>query len=160
QVQAAARPLIGSKYEARIISPSWLIDSMGLSPQSGIDSSTLDQVSPLRGLDPARSTQRERVTDKLLSNHGVCMFAPGDSVGNPDIHGLGRWFGDPAIGIYGNTALKRNYPDLANASDQDLSAKRAGLIYDHWVKEAYKGIVLHEIGHALGMLHNFASSYD
>ena len=160
QLQAIAQPLIGSKYEAQLVSPSWLVDSAGLDPASAVTSTTLDQVSPLRAMDPHRSTQRDRVTAKLLSTHGVCAFDSTDSVGNPDIQGVAKWFGDPNIGIYGNSALRAQSPDLAMASDQDLAAKRADLIYNHLIVESYKGIALHEVGHALGMLHNFTSSYD
>ncbi len=160
EVQALAQPLIGSQYEVRLVSPSWLVDSAGMDPAAAIDTATMNQVSPLRAMDPHRSTQRDRVTDKLLSGHGVCAFAGTDSVGNPDIQGVAKWFADASIGIYGNNALRAQYPDLAKASDQALSAKRADLIYNHLIVESYKGIALHEVGHALGMLHNFASSYD
>lgn len=160
QVQGIEQPLIGSQYEAQIVSPSWLVDSAGLAPGSSVDSSILDQVSPLRAMDPHRSTQLDRTTSKVLSSHGVCSFASTDSVGNPDIQGVAKWFGDANIGIYGNNALRAESPDLAKASDQDLATKRADLIYNHLIVEAFKGIALHEVGHALGMLHNFASSYD
>jgi hypothetical protein len=160
ELQALSQPLIGSQYEARMVSPSWLVDSAGLNPSSTLDAATIAQVSPLQAMDPHRSTQRDRVTDKLLSSHGVCSFAGADSVGNPDIQGVAKWFADASIGIYGNNALRAQYPDLAKASDQVLSAKRADLIYNHLIVESYKGIALHEVGHALGMLHNFASSYD
>ena len=160
QLAAVAQPLVGSQYEAELVSPSWLIDSAGMSPSSSVDSATMDQVSPLRGMDAHRSTQRDRVTDKLLSRHGVCSFAAGDGVGNPDIRGVAKWFTDASVGIYGNNALRAQYPDLAKASDQTLAAKRADLVYNHLIAESYKGIALHEVGHALGMLHNFASSYD
>lgn len=160
EVKALAAPLLGSRYEAQLISPSWLVDSAGLSPNATLDDATLEQVSPLRGLDPHRSTQRDRATNKLLASHGVCTFAGGDGVGNPDIRGVAKWFGDANSGIYGNAALRKAYPELAQATDPVLSAKRADLMYEHLVTESYKGIVLHEVGHALGMLHNFASSYD
>jgi hypothetical protein len=158
-LQGIEQPLIGSQYEAQIISPSWLVDSAGLNPGATVNSSILDQVSPLRSMDPHRSTQRDRVTAKTLSTHGVCDFDSSDGVGNPDIQGVAKWFADANIGIYGNNAL-RQQPGNAKASDQDLAAKRADLIYNHLIVESYKGIALHEVGHALGMLHNFASSYD
>jgi hypothetical protein len=154
-----AKPLIGSSYESQLMSPGWLVDSAGMDPSTPLTDATLARVSPLRGADPARLNLMSQLAMQRMNSHGVCVFAAGDGVGNPDVRGVARWFGAPDTGLYGDNALARTYPNLAR-SPQQLADKRAGLIYDHLFKETYKGIALHEVGHAMGMLHNFASSYD
>ena len=49
--------------------------------------------------------------------------------------------------------FKKKYGDL----DPTTRGQR---IYDDLVKETIKGIGIHEIGHSLGLRHNFASSWD
>ena len=52
-------------------------------------------------------------------------------------------------------------PERPSARDTaSIAEKRGDLIYTYLIGDVYKGIALHEVGHALGMLHNFASSYD
>lgn len=160
EVQGLVQPLLGSSFEAQLLSPGWLVDAAGLDPSTPIDTTVLNRVSPLRGFDPARLGQMSRTAMQGMSQHGICTFAAGDGVGNPDIRGVARWYGDPVTGKHGDAALKRDFPKLAKASIGELSAQRASLIYSDLVAETYKGIALHEVGHALGMLHNFASSYD
>ena len=157
---AVAKPLLGSQYEAQLVSPSWLVDSQGLSPSTQVDDSVLGAASPLRALDPVRMKLFAQTAMQRLSSRGVCLFAGGDAVGNPDIRGAARFFGDQSIGIYRDDVIRKTFPELAKADDQTLSQKRAELIYDDLTQETYKGILLHELGHTLGMLHNFASSYD
>jgi hypothetical protein len=159
EIDGLAKPLLGTRYESQLISPSWLVDAAGLSPTTTVDDATLARVSPLRGRDPARMVSILGNTLSGLSSHGVCTFAASDGVGNPDIRGVAKWFSGLNQGIYGDDALKKAYPELGSNLVK-LSDKRAQLIYDHLTKETYKGIALHEVGHALGMFHNFTSSYD
>lgn len=155
------KKVVGSSVETSLLSPGWLIDAAGMNPASPMTDAVLNAVSPLRGRDPARLNFEMTNAMLKLAAKGVCTFAlGGDGVGNPDVRGVARYFGDVATGIYGDDALVANYRELRNATFQELSARRAELIYDHLQKETYKGILLHEIGHGMGMFHNFASSYD
>ena len=156
---AASQPLVGSKYEAQLVDPSWLVDAAGMDPNTTIDSSVMAQVSPLQGRDPVRNNIQNQISLETLGEHGICDFAPTEGVGNPDIRGVAKYFGG-ANGIYSNAAVQKLFPNLAGATNTALSTQRADLIYDHLWKETYKGILLHEVGHGLGMLHNFASSFD
>ncbi|HEX7670996.1 MAG TPA: hypothetical protein VF395_15480, partial [Polyangiaceae bacterium] len=159
EIDGLAKPLLGTQYESQLITSSWLVDAAGLSPTTTVDDATLARVSPLRGRDPARMVGILGNALSALSSHGVCTFAASDGVGNPDIRGVAKWFGGLTQGIYGDEALKKAYPELGSNLVK-LSDKRAELIYDHLAKETYKGIALHEVGHALGMFHNWTSSYD
>jgi len=59
--------------------------------------------------------------------------------GSVDMQGLAGWF-------------KNKYPG-------DPGERGQKIYHDLWV-EAFKGIAIHEMGHSLGMLHQFASSWD
>ena len=160
-LSVAGKSIVGTSLETDLLSPGWMLDAAGLNPAAPMTDAVLNAVSPLRGRDPARLNQAMTSALLKMSARGVCTFAlGGDGVGNPDVRGVARYFGDPVTGIYRDEVLLDDYPELANADQQELSNKRAALIYDHITVETYKGILLHEIGHGMGMFHNFASSYD
>lgn len=138
---ALASTLRGTKYEAELVDAHWLVGALALAPHTNVDDAVLDAVSPLRGLDPGRRRAlRESVTANLHAR-GVCFLddeAPADA--SLYLSSLAGWFG-------------KKYGDL----DREERGRR---IYDDLWKEAVKGIALHEIGHTLGLLHQFASSWD
>lgn len=140
EIQAAARPLLGTDLEAKLIDPSWMIDAVGMSPNTQLTETVLDAVSPLRGQDMGQMAMLERALFAELGRKGVCHLDDLASIGSPDLYGMGHYYA-------------KKYPD---ASTSEL----AELMYDDIWKETYKGIQLHEIGHSLGLLHNFTSSYD
>lgn len=149
--------LRGSVFEAQMVDPSWMVDAVGLSPSTPIDEATLDQASPLRGRDYGKVEIINRMINQRLGERGICHMAGLQGVGNPDIRGLARYFADQ----FSNDEIVRRFDEYTGDSSQaELSKKRADLIYEALIPEIYKGIELHEMGHSLGLLHNFASSYD
>lgn len=143
EFDAVAEPLRGSLYEAHIVDQSWLVGAAALSPESGGSDAVLEMASPLRGLDPGGlRAMRERV-QTALHMKGACFHdleAP--ALGSVDLQGLAEYF-------------RAKYPD-----GQYTPQQRGEAIYrDLWI-ETFKGIGVHEVGHSLGLLHNFASSWD
>jgi hypothetical protein len=140
KVRAAAEPLLGSQLELDLMTPDWLVDTVGMAPNTQIDDSLLEMVSPLRGNDYGQAGALWGQFNTALGERGVCFLDSSAPVGNPDIATVGLYF-------------KKKYPTL---SGNDL----AKAVYEDLWRDTYKGIELHEIGHSLGLLHNFASSYD
>lgn len=140
---AVSEGLSGSLYEAQLLDGQWMTSVAGLSPDTEAVDDVLEAVSPLRSMDPgALRTARERV-ETMLHAKGICFGdheAP--AMGSSIMQGLAEHF-------------RQKYPD-----GEYTPTERGELIYrDLWI-EAYKGIAVHEVGHSLGMLHNFASSWD
>lgn len=139
--QTRVQPLIGSKLESDLVSPSWLTGALGLDPTSNVNASLLDVASPLRSMNELAVRDREDAYRSFLEAQGAC-FTDMDTalVGSVDLPGLSKFFKDKYAGL-------------------DKVA-RGDAIYGDLVKETFKGIELHEVGHSLGMLHQFASSWD
>lgn len=138
--QAAAKPLLGSEFEANMVNGGWVFDAIGADPSGPISDEVLEMASPLRSYDLGQLATGDQRLIQALGLRGVCYLDKLTSIGTPEIRGLGRYY-------------KEKYPSLS-------ADEFAEQVYeDLWV-EIYKGIELHEIGHSLGLLHNFTSSWD
>jgi hypothetical protein len=92
-------------------------------------------------MDPGRVHALRLLADEGLRAHGVCFLdSDAPAAGSVYIASLAGWF-------------KQRYGGLDPVT-------RGQKMYDDLWKEAVKGIALHEIGHSLGLLHQFASSWD
>ena len=143
EVSAFASYLEGSPYEAQLVDNHWLVGAAGMDPSQAGEEATLDAVSPLRSFDPGELRIVKSDIDAQLQARGACFgedHAP--AFGITTIQGLAQYF-------------KAKYPD-----DKFTPTERGKLIYNDLVEETFKGIAIHELGHSLGLLHNFASSWD
>jgi hypothetical protein len=140
EYESLAKKLRGTPMEAQIVDSHWLVDAIGAKP-STLGETALEVASPIRGLDPGRMRAMHAMIEEGLHNKGVCFLENEAPVsGSVYIPGAAGWF-------------KAKYGSLT-------PKERGEKIYQDLWKEAVKGIALHEIGHSLGMLHQFASSWD
>lgn len=143
EYEAAAAPLRGSVEEAQLVDGLWLTSVSGMAPWTEASDDVLDAVSPLRGMDPGALRAGQDRIRQLMHAQGLCFGHDEAPIGgSASLTGLARYF-------------EKKYP-----LDTYTAAERGELIYhDLWV-EAFKGIAVHEVGHSIGLLHNFASSWD
>ncbi|MCC6646211.1 MAG: hypothetical protein IT374_11635 [Polyangiaceae bacterium] len=130
---------VGSSIESSLLTPSYLATSVGVRP--GTPAGPLAALaSPLSLGDVSKKKVLAQLMRNHAERHGMCFLesdqAPISSISLP---GLGKYF-------------LNKYPGDAKA--------RGEAIYQELVRETFKGIALHEVGHSLGMLHQFASSWD
>ena len=143
QFDAVAGKVRGTLEEAQLVDGQWMTSVAGLAPWTDAEGGVLDGVSPLRGMDPGALRAGQHRVQQMLHARGLCFGHNEAPVGgHASLTGLAKYFGD-------------KYP----ASEYDAKT-RGELIYQDLWKESFKGIALHEVGHSLGLLHNFASSWD
>ena len=136
-----AKKVQNTPYEAALVDSSWLVNAMGASPSTSLTDDVMSSASPLRGMDPGKMHAFQDVLQAGLRDRGVCFLeneAP--AYGSVQLPSLAGYF-------------KAKYQGL------DSVARGQAMYNDLW-KQGVKGIALHEIGHSLGMLHQFASSWD
>ena len=95
----------------------------------------------IAGLEPAKIAAMHAWYNEDMAARGACF----DDAANA---GTGSLYLTSLAGFF-----KKKYGDL----DPKTRGER---IYDDLVKETIKGIGIHELGHSLGLRHNFASSWD
>ncbi|MDB4941542.1 MAG: hypothetical protein JWP97_1076 [Labilithrix sp.] len=111
--------------------------------QSGNKSSAMyEAIKTFAASDPTKMRNLMDSFNAYLANKGICFQDPETEAGAGSIYqpSLAPYFKK----LYGNLGVK----------------ERGDAIYNDLAKEAVKGIAFHEIGHSLGMRHNFASSWD
>lgn len=143
ETDAYANVLRGTPWEAQLVDDSWMIGVSGFDPQSSNDEGVLQAVSPLRSLDPGSMRALQHDMKQILGARGICFHEDEAPVfGSAEIQGLAAYF-------------RAKYPD----GEYDAQSRGEAIYRDLWI-ESFKGIAIHEVGHSLGLLHNFASSWD
>lgn len=139
--QQLLAPLQGTGVEEGLVDGQWLAGA-GFDPSIGVNSSTIEMTSPLRNMDASRLREIRETMARKMGHAGVC-FSPLEEamqIGNIVNAPLVKYFQDK----YGHLSGQEKYDAIFNE-----------------VKiESFKGVLLHEMGHALGMRHQFASSWD
>jgi len=101
--------------------------------------------SPLRGLDPAALRNMRRAWDSALASHGVCMM---NELPSP----LGY------IGL-GNI-LQDKFGKFDKSQSKQAQYDRAEKMKQYIAQHAQYAVIAHEMGHSIGLRHNFVSSSD
>lgn len=152
--EALAAKVRGTEYEADMVGASW-VQLTGADPSEPMTDSLLEQASPLRNLDPGRLALWRAQIDAKLAARGICYVEDVPRIGSINWAGISRWYLDKFedLGMAGDMV-----PGAAR--DPAMVKARAEYIYEDLFKAMARGIAIHEMGHTLGMRHNFASSYD
>jgi len=137
--QSLVTPILNTKYELDRLTPAHLMHATG--DGTKLNANVLEYASILRQRDPGFTRIMQETLRTRYEQRGMCFHqneAP--NIGSVDVPGLAAYF-------------KNRFPG-------DDRVGRGQQIYDALLPEIYAGIALHEMGHSLGMLHQFASSYD
>ena len=124
------------QYNAGISSFSALAGKL-----SGVPGMPANFASPISGMEPAKIAAMHQWYDADLAAKGACF----DDAANS---GSGTLYLASLAGFF-----RAKYGSLSVTD-------RGNAIYDDLVKETIHGIGTHELGHSLGLRHNFASSWD
>jgi hypothetical protein len=137
----ALAPLRKAGMDSALVD-SHTLAALNMDPSSAMTESVLDQASPLRNLDPAKQRYMRAYMQKQLGDAGVCFTSVQNGAG------IGQINNAPLVNYF-----KAKYADL---SKEDRIAAIRTEVY----RETFKGVMLHELGHGVGMRHQFSSSWD
>lgn len=149
QLEGTRQSLLGSTWEAQLVTPNFL-QMAGLNPQQPFagDATTLNLASPLRALHPALMKWGRTTIESGIVQKDMCVL---DDMPEPDsLVGLAR-------------QAQRLFPLPSNTSDPSYSSDlyRHDQALHQWIREQFhQSVIAHEMGHSMGLRHNFAGSWD
>ena len=148
QFEGTRQALIGTTWEAQLMTPN-ILQMAGLNPNQPFagDPTTAALASPLQGLDPRFRKWSKGVVAAGLAQKTMCIF---DDEPEPDsLVGLAR----QAASLFPLPNTKdANYPAELFQRQQSLH---------QWLREQFHlSVIAHEMGHSMGLRHNFAGSFD
>lgn len=115
----------------------------GLNPATPPSAATLDMASPLRGNAVAFKAELDRMRDTQMAQDGHCMLEAPEPISVDDWARI--------------MAQKFPLPDKPSSSDMmDRNQKW----HDYIRRRLTTGVMLHELGHSMGLRHVFTGSYD
>ncbi len=148
QLEGTRQLMLGSQWEAQLVTPN-VLQWAGLNPQQPFagDPATLAMASPLQGLNPKlKKWGTDLVTSGMIEKN-MCVL---EDEPEPDsLVALAR----QAKALYPSPSPSDpNYAADVIQHDQALH---------QWIREQFHlSVIAHEMGHSMGLRHNFAGSYD
>jgi hypothetical protein len=147
QLEASRQQLVGSKWEAQLITPEWL-QAAGMDPKTPVagDDKVLAKASPLRGMNPHLSKWLRRMKELTMAKRASCM------VQQPEP--------DSLVGMARQAQRLYPMPDKNDPNFAAVKAKRDADLHT-WIREQFHiAVIAHEMGHSMGLRHNFTGSLD
>jgi len=137
--QAAA----GTHFEAELMTPMMqqFYGVAGMPVTSGL----MDKVSPLRGGNPTWERDFYNLKQIALGERGACIMSPSEAMAPFSMLGLSK-------------VMQEKFGDF-NPDDPDkVQNERAEKMVRYLANRVHYAVIVHEMGHSIGMRHNFVSS--
>jgi hypothetical protein len=134
--------LRGSAIETQMVTPD-LAQAGGFDPTAPLTKDAVDRASPFRSMSPVWRRSHERASRLGMAARHSCKLAGTD----PDnLLALAH-------------AAQKLFPP-ADPNDGAAVAARQQSVFT-WARQEYsKSVYAHELGHSMGLRHNFAASFD
>jgi hypothetical protein len=148
KLEATRTTLLGSSWEAQLLTPD-IMQRAGFNPQQPFagDPTTLGIASPLQGANPRLKNWTNTILTNAFISKNMCVLQ--DEPEPDSLVGLAR-------------QARQLFPVPA-MTDPNYAAdlyKRDNMLHQ-WLREQFHlSVIAHEMGHSMGLRHNFAGSFD
>ncbi len=161
-----AKQAQGTTVEAELLTPA-IQQLAGIKKGLVLDGPVLDQASPLRGANPFHVKQMNNMLEAALAERGLCMYneAPAPMAISGLANILERKF-EKTCGVYDQETCKYQWgkfgtvPTDPQINPENFKQARADAMRKYLAQRAQYAVIVHEMGHSVGMRHNFVSSSD
>lgn len=136
-----------SSVEAQLVTPAMQQYAQGA---LGQPLPSLSMASSTRGLNPTIAREMRRARDNGYAKDGTCVMTIDDMASAAD----------PTSNVALATALERKFGAFNPADPVGVQNARAARMVDYVARRAQYAVIAHEMGHSVGLRHNFVSSAD
>jgi len=133
----------GTAFEAKLLTPA--VQQWGGILGLPLGQGLFDLVSPLRGAHPALQRELRQLRENALADRGSCVLQMADA---------------PVSVAALSDVLQAKFGSFNPSESKDKQAARAERMQKFLARRAHYGVILHEMGHSIGLRHNFVSSSD
>jgi hypothetical protein len=146
--EATRQALLGTQWEAQLVTPN-VLQWAGFNPQQPIagDPTTISAASPLQALNPMLRRWGNGVVNSALTLKNMCLV---EDTAEPD----------SLVALAKQAQML--FP-LPNASDPNYATEvfQRDQSLHQWIRQQlHLSVIAHEMGHSMGLRHNFTGSYD
>jgi hypothetical protein len=135
---------LGTPTEAALITKAF--QQLGNDGNSKIDVSQLtDLVSPLRAENPSVQRNIRNFKEMALADRGACIMNQADA---------------PLAIANLADVLEQKFGAFNKSDDRGVQLERAEKMRQYLARRAHYAVITHEMGHSIGLRHNFVSSSD
>ena len=136
-----------SPIEAQLITPA--MQQFANDGNSGVLASP-SLASFTRTINPTIARELRRMYASGLASRGACVLSENDAAEAAD----------PSSNVGLAAALERKFGAFNPADSLDVQNARAKRMTDYIARRVHYAVVAHEMGHSIGLRHNFTSSAD
>jgi hypothetical protein len=139
--------LIGTEFETKLVTPE-MMQAAGYDPTTPLagQDKLINRASFLRGQNPGLGKWIRHQREVVMAQRGSCL------VEQPEP--------DALVGMARQASKLYPLPDKTNPDYPALVVKRNAMLHQ-WIREQFHiSVIEHEMGHSMGLRHNFAGSTD
>ncbi|HOX42224.1 MAG TPA: hypothetical protein PK668_01440 [Myxococcota bacterium] len=135
----------GTEFEAALMTPMLqaLTGTLGLP----LSDAVMNLASPLRGANPAMQREFRQAKEEALARRGACILHPDESIAPVSLPGLAD-------------VLEAKFERFNPADPRAVQQVRAERMRQYVARRMHMSVIAHEMGHSVGLRHNFVSSSD
>ncbi|NUP07363.1 MAG: hypothetical protein HOW73_15035 [Polyangiaceae bacterium] len=143
ELAARVAALRDTPIEAALATPE-MVQAVGYDPTAVPTDDAIRRSSPFRKMNPAFRRAERRSRALATAARHSCRY---DATSPDYLLGLAK-------------VAQKLFPPPADPTDLDAVNEHRKQVYDWARRETSKGVMAHEIGHSMGLRHNFAASFD
>jgi hypothetical protein len=143
--EARRRQAAGTSFEAELMTP--MVQQLQGVEGLPLNDQVLELASPLRGGNPDVRRQLMQLREEALGRRGACILGPGEAEMPFSLTGMSQ-------------ALQEKFGAFNPSDPLPAQQERAERMRRYVARRAHFSVIAHEMGHSVGLRHNFVGSSD